>query len=34
MNHRPMKQEMQEWFLVAVLFVLAIGTVMAYVLRR
>jgi hypothetical protein len=34
MNRSPMKQEMEEWFLVVVLFVLAIGTVMVYVLRR
>jgi hypothetical protein len=34
MNRQPIKQEMQEWFLVVVLFVLAIGTVMAYVMRR
>ena len=34
MNRSRMKQEMEEWFLVVVLFVLAIGTVMVYVLRR
>jgi hypothetical protein len=34
MNRRSMKQEMEEWFLLVVLFVLAIGTAMAYVLRR
>jgi hypothetical protein len=34
MNRSPMKQEMEEWFLVVVLCVLAIGTVMAYTLRR
>jgi hypothetical protein len=34
MNRSQMKQQMEERFLVAVLFVLAIGTVMAYVLRR
>ena len=34
MNRSRMKQEMGEWFLVVVLFVLAIGTVMVYVLRR
>ena len=34
MNRSPMKQEVEEWFLLVVLFVLAIGTVMVYVLRR
>ena len=34
MNRSRMKQEMEEWFLVVVLFVLAIGAVMAYILRR
>ena len=34
MNRSPIKQEVEEWFLLVVLFVLAIGTVMVYVLRR
>jgi hypothetical protein len=34
MNRSRMKQEMEEWFLLIILFVLAIGTVMGYILRR
>jgi hypothetical protein len=34
MNRSTLKQQMEEWFLVAILFALVIGTVIAYVMRR
>jgi hypothetical protein len=33
-NRSTLKQQMEEWFLVAILFALVIGTVIAYVMRR